>query len=174
MQAVVSIGSNLGDREAAIRFAVERIATFVDHLTISPIVETAPEGPGVDSQPLYLNAVLTGETTLGARPLLDRLLAIERAFGRERPAPLAPRTLDLDLILLGNAIVDEPGVQVPHPRFRERFFVLGPLVEVAPELRDPVTGLRVRELLRALLRDERHQRKAGRAGCAKRSRRGSA
>jgi 2-amino-4-hydroxy-6-hydroxymethyldihydropteridine diphosphokinase len=155
VQAVVSIGSNLGDREAAIRFAVDRIATFLDHLTLSPIVETEPEGPGLESQPLYLNAVLTGETTLGARDLLERLLDIEQAFGRERPAPMAPRTLDLDLILLGDAIVDEPGVQVPHPRFRERFFVLGPLVEIAPNLRDPVSGLRIRELLRALLRDDR-------------------
>ena len=86
--------------------------------------------------------------------LLDELLAIERDFGRERPRPGAARTLDLDLILLGDDVIDEPGLQVPHPRFRTRFFVLGPLVEVAADLMDPVTGLRVSELLQRLLRDE--------------------
>ncbi|MGH9372771.1 MAG: 2-amino-4-hydroxy-6-hydroxymethyldihydropteridine diphosphokinase, partial [Vicinamibacterales bacterium] len=80
--------------------------------------------------------------------------AIEAEFGRTRPAPGAPRTLDLDLVLLGDAIVDDPGLQVPHPRFRERFFVLGPLAELEPDIVDPVTGLRISELLRALLRDE--------------------
>ena len=89
-----------------------------------------------------------------ARELLDELLAIEREFGRERPYPGAPRTLDLDLVLLGDAVIDEPGLQVPHPRFRDRFFVLGPMAEIAPELEDPVTGLRVAELLRDLLRNE--------------------
>lgn len=153
MKAIVSIGSNLGDRAAAVRFAVERIATFVDDLTLSPIIETEPEGAGLEHQPPYLNAVAAGETSLGARELLERLLAIEREFGRSRPAPKAPRTLDLDLVLLGDSILDEPGLQVPHPRFRERFFVLGPLAEIAPEMRDPVSGRRVAELLRALLRD---------------------
>jgi 2-amino-4-hydroxy-6-hydroxymethyldihydropteridine diphosphokinase len=153
MKAVVSIGSNLGDRAAAVRFAVDRLRAFLEDLTISPVVETEPEGPGLQEQPPYLNAVVTGETALGAREVLDRLLAVEREFGRSRPAPKAPRTLDLDLILLGDTILDEPGLTVPHPRFRERFFVLGPLVEIAPDLRDPVSGLRIGELLRALLRD---------------------
>ena len=76
------------------------------------------------------------------------------AFGRERPFPDAPRTLDLDLILLGASVLDNPGLHVPHPRFRERFFVLGPLAEVAPDMIDPVTGLRAWELLRKLLADE--------------------
>ncbi|HET7220196.1 MAG TPA: 2-amino-4-hydroxy-6-hydroxymethyldihydropteridine diphosphokinase, partial [Vicinamibacterales bacterium] len=79
----------------------------------------------------------------------------ERDYGRERPFPGAPRTLDLDLILLGDDIIDEPGLHVPHPRFRDRFFVLGPLAEIAPDLVDPVTGLRVGELLVRLLRDDR-------------------
>jgi 2-amino-4-hydroxy-6-hydroxymethyldihydropteridine diphosphokinase len=98
--------------------------------------------------------VIVGGTALTARALLDELLAIERAFGRDRPYEGAPRTLDLDLVLLGDEIVDEPGLHVPHPRFRERFFVLGPLAQLAPEVRDPVTGLRVCELLRKLLRDQ--------------------
>jgi 2-amino-4-hydroxy-6-hydroxymethyldihydropteridine diphosphokinase len=98
--------------------------------------------------------VAVGDTTLGARELLDALLAIERDYGRERPFPGAPRTLDLDLILLGDVIERLPGLELPHPRFRERFFVLGPLAEVAPDFVDPLSGLRATELLRNLLRDE--------------------
>lgn len=103
---------------------------------------------------MYLNAVAVGETILDPRELLRALLRIEEAYGRERPFPGAPRTLDLDLILLGDVLMDAPGLQVPHPRFRERFFVLGPLAEVAPEQVDPLTGFKVWELLRNLLRDE--------------------
>jgi len=91
-----------------------------------------------------------GETSLSARELLDLLLATEQALGRERPFPGAPRTLDLDLILYGQAVLDEPGLIVPHPRFRERRFVLEPLAEVAAGWRDPVTGKTVEELMRAL------------------------
>lgn len=154
MRAAIAIGSNLGDREAAIRFAVDRIAAFTSHLTLSDIVETEPEGVGQDRQPLYLNAVLTADTSLGARALLERLLEIEREFGRSRPAPRAARTLDLDLVLFGDEVLDEPGLQVPHPGFRERAFVLGPLAAIAPEMRDPVTGLEIRELLGNLLSRE--------------------
>jgi 2-amino-4-hydroxy-6-hydroxymethyldihydropteridine diphosphokinase len=154
MKAAVAVGSNLGDRRAAIQFAADRLSHFIDNLTVSSIIETFPEGEGLEDQPLYLNAVAVGETTLDARALLDRLLAVEAEYGRTRPSPGAPRTLDLDLILLGDAVVDEPGLHVPHPRFRNRFFVLGPLAEVAPDLQDPVTGQRVADLLRALLRDE--------------------
>jgi 2-amino-4-hydroxy-6-hydroxymethyldihydropteridine diphosphokinase len=153
----IAIGSNLGDRRAAIAFALDRLSHLFSDLSFSDIIETDPESPEgdiVEDQPLYLNAVVTGTTTLGARDVLDALLGIERDFGRVRPFPGAPRTLDLDLVLLGDEVVDEPGLRVPHPRFRERFFVLGPLAEIAADLRDPVTGLRVGELLRRLLRDE--------------------
>jgi 2-amino-4-hydroxy-6-hydroxymethyldihydropteridine diphosphokinase len=152
----IAIGSNLGDRRAAMTFAVSRLSRILSHLTCSGVVETHPEGPEgqpLDGEPLFLNAVVTGETPLSARELLDELLAVEREFGRERPYPGAARTLDLDLILYADQVIDEPGLQVPHPRFRTRFFVLGPLAEIAPDLVDPVTGLRVGELLRRLLRD---------------------
>jgi 2-amino-4-hydroxy-6-hydroxymethyldihydropteridine diphosphokinase len=89
-------------------------------------------------------------TSLTARDLLGRLLAIEVNLGRARPYPGAARTLDLDLILYGSAIIDEPGLVVPHPRFRERLFVLEPLAEVAPDWMDPVTGKTVGELLRKI------------------------
>ena len=150
----IALGSNLGDRRAAIQFAADRLAPHLAGLTLSDLIETEPEGEGLESQPLYLNAVLVGETVLTSRQLLDRLLEIEGECGRTRPIRNAPRTLDLDLILFGDQMLMEPGLEVPHPRFRERFFVLGPLAEIAPDMRDPVTGLRVAELLRTLLRDE--------------------
>jgi 2-amino-4-hydroxy-6-hydroxymethyldihydropteridine diphosphokinase len=153
-RAAIAIGSNLGDRYAAIAFATEQLATFISGLTLSGPIETEPAGEGLQDQPLYLNAVAVGETALGPRELLDALLAVENAYGRERPFPGAPRTLDLDLILLGDTLEVATGLQVPHPRFRERFFVLGPLAEVAPEMVDPLTGLKAWELLRNLLRDE--------------------
>lgn len=153
-RVAVALGSNIGDRRAAIVFAAERLAPFVTNLQLSDLIETEPDGEGLQDQPLYLNAVLIGETSLTARALLDEMLGIERAFGRDRPFPAAPRTLDLDLILLGDEVIHEPGLEVPHPRFRERFFVLGPLAEIAADMVDPVTGLRVGELLRNLLRDE--------------------
>lgn len=154
----IAIGSNVGDRRAALQFAIDRLSSLLTGLTASAIVETDPEGVDGDvlpGQPVYLNAVVAGATTLDARTLLEALLGIERDYGRERPFPAAPRTLDLDLVLLGNEVIDEPGLQVPHPRFRDRFFVLGPLAEVAADMVDPVTGLRVGELLVRLLRDER-------------------
>jgi 2-amino-4-hydroxy-6-hydroxymethyldihydropteridine diphosphokinase len=154
VRAAIAIGSNLGDRRAAIAFAIERLSTILSTPVLSDIIETDPVGEGLEDQPLYLNAVMVGDTALTPRQLLDALLQIETDYGRVRPFPGAARTLDLDLVLLGDTVVTEPGLEVPHSRFRERFFVLGPLAEVAPDMRDPLTGLKVTELLRALLRDE--------------------
>jgi 2-amino-4-hydroxy-6-hydroxymethyldihydropteridine diphosphokinase len=137
-------------------FAMDRLSRLLSDISCSDIIETDPEGPDGEllaGEPLFFNAVVTGATSLDARQLLDELLAVEREFGRERPYAGAARTLDLDLILHGDHVIDEPGLQVPHPRFRTRFFVRGPLAEIAPDLVDPVTGLRVGELLRRLLRD---------------------
>ena len=153
-RVAIALGANLGDRRAAFDFALQRLSTVLSNLLVSDFIETEPEGIGVQDQPLYLNAVAIGDTSLTTRELLDALLAIERAFGRERPFPGAARTLDLDLILVGEQVVDSTDLVVPHPRFRERFFVLGPLAEIAPELVDPVSGLKVWELLRNLLKDE--------------------
>lgn len=146
-KAAIAIGSNLGDRHAAIAFAARHLSALLDDFTLSGIIETRPVGEGTDDQPLYLNAVATGETGLTARELLDVLLGIERAFGRARPHRNAARTLDLDLILLGDQVVVDHDLEVPHPRFRERFFVLGPLAEIAPGMVEPVSGATVSELL---------------------------
>jgi 2-amino-4-hydroxy-6-hydroxymethyldihydropteridine diphosphokinase len=150
----IALGSNLGDRENALQFAISRLTHLIPHLVVSQFIETDPEGEGLQEQPRYLNAIIVGETDLSARAILNQLLAIERAFGRERPYPNAPRTLDLDLILLGNVIEDSSDLQVPHPRFRERLFVLAPLAEIAPEMIDPVTGLTAAELQEKLRRRE--------------------
>ena len=147
--AAVAIGSNLGDRAAHIAFALERLARILRDLRCSASIETEPEGmPG--SQGRVLNAAAVGMAEGSSRDLLTALLGIERERGRERPFPGAPRTLDLDLILFGGQSVNEEGLAVPHPRFRERGFVLAPLAEIAPTLRDPVTGLTVGQLLRDL------------------------
>jgi len=111
----------------------------------------ATEPVGVDGpQPMFLNAAAVGESTLSAPAILDVLLAVEAGFGRERPQPRAPRTLDLDLIFYGLEIIDTPGLTVPHPRFRERRFILEPLAEIAADWVDPVTGKTVGVLLREL------------------------
>ena len=145
----VGLGSNLGDRRAHLDYAVSQLGSHVSNLRVSRYVETEPlDVPG--PQPLFLNAAAVGETTASARGLLETLLSIERERRRERPFPGAARTLDLDLVLFGDLVLDEPGLIVPHPRFRERRFVLEPLAEVAPDLVDPVTGATVAALLKGL------------------------
>jgi 2-amino-4-hydroxy-6-hydroxymethyldihydropteridine diphosphokinase len=144
MLVAIALGSNLGDRAANLDYAVMRLSRILSSIKTSRWHETEPVGVG--PQPQFLNGALVGDTTLSARELLDQLLAIERERGRERPFPGAPRTLDLDLILYGNQVMDEPGLVVPHPRFRERRFVLEPLAEIAPDLVDPLTGKTVQAL----------------------------
>ena len=142
----IALGSNLGDREANLAFGLSALPGFITNLRKSTWHQTDPVGVP-SAQPRYLNGVVVGKTDLSARELLARLLAIEDAAGRTRPEPLAPRTLDLDLILFGDKKIEEPGLLVPHPRFRERLFVLEPLAEVAPDWVDPVTGQSVSALL---------------------------
>jgi 2-amino-4-hydroxy-6-hydroxymethyldihydropteridine diphosphokinase len=144
----IALGSNLGDRERTIRAAANRLEALLSNLRLSSLIETDPVGEGLEHDPPYINAVAVGTSSASPRELLDALLAIEQSFGRTRPSKGAPRTLDLDLILAGDNIVNEPGLEVPHPRFRERRFVLEPLAAIAPDLRDPVTGKTIRELLR--------------------------
>lgn len=148
VRVAVALGSNLGDRERALTGAIAALGAVVGSIRTSRFYETPPIG--VSPQPDFLNGALVGTTRGSARDLLDTLLAIEARFGRQRPHPGAPRTLDLDLIFYGSRVIDEPGLVVPHPRFRERRFVLEPLADIAPEWIDPVTHLSVAQLLARL------------------------
>jgi 2-amino-4-hydroxy-6-hydroxymethyldihydropteridine diphosphokinase len=148
-RVAVALGSNLGDRRAHLDHAVAALQRLLSNFSVSLYYDTAPVGV-TGPHPVYLNAVAVGETALPARALLDALLAIEETRNRTRPHANAPRTLDLDLILFGETVIDEPGLIVPHPRFRGRRFVLEPLAQIAPDLRDPVSGKTVGELLAAL------------------------
>jgi 2-amino-4-hydroxy-6-hydroxymethyldihydropteridine diphosphokinase len=145
----IALGSNLGDRDALLDEAEERLSVLLSGAVASGRYETTPVG-GPPDAPLYLNEVVVGSTMLSPQALLDTLLAIERDCGRERPLKDAPRTLDLDLILYGDFVIDEPGLTVPHPRFRDRAFVLDPLSEIAGDWVDPVSGLTMAELRRRL------------------------
>ena len=147
--AAIGLGSNLGDRRGHLDYAAIRLADFLSDLRVSSYLETEPVGVA-GAQPLFLNAAAVGRTSLTPQELLRALLLIERERGRARPFPRAPRTVDLDLVLFGEDVIDEPGLIVPHPRFRERRFVLEPLAEIAPDLIDPVTKKTVRELLAAV------------------------
>jgi 2-amino-4-hydroxy-6-hydroxymethyldihydropteridine diphosphokinase len=146
--AYVALGSNLGDRAAHLCLALRELDATpgVRVRAVSAVSETAPVGG--PPQGAYLNAVARVETSGTARALLDRCLEIEARAGRVRRGGRAePRTLDLDLLLFGSERLDEPGLVVPHPRLHERAFVLAPLCELAPELRHPVLGARMADLL---------------------------
>jgi 2-amino-4-hydroxy-6-hydroxymethyldihydropteridine diphosphokinase len=132
MRAYIGLGSNLGERGQTLRAALNRLTANpkVEVVAVSSFHETDPVGP-VRDQPRFLNAAAELETTLGPRRLLDLLLQVETELGRTRDGPAGgPRTLDLDLLLYGDEQIDEPGLQVPHPRLHERAFVLEPLEEL--------------------------------------------
>ena len=150
MRAYVGLGGNIGDRRAHLEQALDLLTREpgIEIVAVSSIRETDPVG--YVEQPRFLNAVAALETELAPRELLERLLAVERVLGRERAGPrFGPRTIDLDLLLYGGEVVEEPGLTVPHPRLAERRFVLEPLVELAPDLVLP-DGRRVGELLSGL------------------------
>lgn len=147
--ALVALGSNLGDRNEHLHFAIEKLKTLprTEFAGVSGFLETEPEG-GPPQRP-FLNGVALLRTRLAPGDLLRRLHEIERMRGRERTLKDGPRTLDLDLIVYGGVICETPDLVLPHPRFRERSFVLEPAAEVAPRLIDPVSGKNL-----AALRDE--------------------
>ncbi len=141
--AVLGLGSNVGDRRAHLRAAAEALRGLGSDLRVSSLFETGAVGPV--PQPPFLNAVVVLDTPLPPRALLERSLAIERERGRVRDVPGGPRPLDIDLIFYGSRIVREPGLTVPHPRWKERAFVCVPMTEVEPNLIDPESGWRVEE-----------------------------
>ena len=155
--AAIAIGSNVGARDAHVAFAFEAIARLPGTQIVArgPVIRTVAVGkPGVDAGGEYLNSCVVVRTSLGARELLAGLHEIERERGRDRAAEerWGPRTLDLDLLVYGDAVIDEPGLTVPHPRLHERRFVLEPLAAIAPEMMVPGRG-RVVELLRVLMHE---------------------
>lgn len=139
MKAYVGLGANLGDPRAALQQALQQIAALpgTQLLRRSSLYRTAPvEAQGPD----FYNAVAELETTLAPAALLQALHGIEQAHGRLRPYRNAPRTLDLDLLFHGDAVVDTPGLHLPHPRLHQRAFVLAPLLELQPDLHHPLLG----------------------------------
>lgn len=146
----LGLGSNLGDREVTIRAALDRLGAHdeIEVVRVSALRVTEPVGYA--DQPRFLNGAAALETTLGPRELLEHMLAVERNLGRVRDGPqFGPRTIDLDLLLYGDEVVDEPGLEIPHPRLTERAFVLEPLAELDPELVIPGRGP-VRDFLAGL------------------------
>jgi 2-amino-4-hydroxy-6-hydroxymethyldihydropteridine diphosphokinase len=148
--AYIGLGSNLGDRDATIRRALELLEADgeIDVAAISSLTETDPVG--YEAQPRFLNGAAALRTDLSPRELLERMFAVERELGRTRSGQrFGPRTIDLDLLLYGQESIDEPGVRIPHPRLHERRFVLEPLAELDGELQVPGQGS-VRALLAGL------------------------
>ena len=144
----LSLGSNIGRREAHLDAAIERLnAPDLRVLRVSPTYETEP----VDytSQPLFLNLVLEAETTLFPMQLLARVGRIERVLGRVRSVPKGPRIIDIDVLLYGQSIIRTAKLELPHPRMAERRFVLAPLADLSPDLRHPATHRTVKEMLDA-------------------------
>lgn len=150
--AIVALGSNIGDRARTLAWAAERVkrtCAIPGSFRASHVYETPPWG--MAAQPEFLNAIVLFMTPIpDPRALLDALLAIERDAGRLRGDRWGPRSLDLDLLDFDRAVVDAPGLTLPHPRIAERAFVLVPLCEIAPGWRHPLTGHTATEMLRTL------------------------
>ena len=152
--AYIGMGGNVpsgaGEPEATLAAAVVRLSALGRVMRRSRLYSTAPVG--LADQPRFVNAAVSLETEISARELLEALLGIEREFGRDRTnaIPNGPRTLDLDILLYGQQVLHEPGIEVPHPRLAERAFVLVPLSEIAPDAVVPGSNRRVKELLKGL------------------------
>ena len=147
-ECLIALGSNLGDREANIAQAIALLNAHpeIHVLASSSQQATAPVG-GPTNQPEFLNAALRIETTLAPRALLDFLMTTESSLGRTRDVHWGPRTIDLDLLLYAEQVIEEPGLRIPHARLHERRFVLAPAAEVAPDMVHPIMHRTIAELL---------------------------
>jgi 2-amino-4-hydroxy-6-hydroxymethyldihydropteridine diphosphokinase len=144
----LALGSNIGERETNLRAAIQSLsAAGIAVLRESPIYETEPVG--YSAQRWFLNMVVEAETALFPMQLLTRTGKIERALGRMRTLPNGPRTIDIDILLYGDAVMRTPRLEIPHPRMHERRFVLAPLADLAPGLRHPLLKKSIRQLLEA-------------------------
>lgn len=149
-RVALGLGSNLGDRLEYLQAAVDTLTETPDivPVAVSPVYEADPVG-GPEGQPSFLNAVLTLDTMLSARTLVERALAVEDAYGRTREERWGPRTLDIDLLAVGSEVIDEPGLTVPHPLLAQRAFVLAPWADIDPDFEVPGVG-RVGDLAAAV------------------------
>jgi 2-amino-4-hydroxy-6-hydroxymethyldihydropteridine diphosphokinase len=146
--AYLSLGSNVGDRVAHLRDAIARLESIGRVVSVSSFYETEPVE--VTDQPWFLNCAVGLETALTAEQLMARLLQIEQKMGRRRIQKKGPRTIDIDILLFDDLILDSPDVTIPHPAMQERRFVLEPLAEIAAEARHPGVKKTIRELLEEL------------------------
>ncbi len=144
----LSLGSNLGDRAANLEEAIKRLRQLGTVIAASSLYETEPVE--VEQQPFFLNCAVAMETELAPEQFLSRVLTLERSMGRKRTQVKGPRTIDIDIVLFGNLVIDKAGLTVPHPAMHTRRFVLEPLVEIAPDGLHPILRRSVRDLLQSL------------------------
>jgi 2-amino-4-hydroxy-6-hydroxymethyldihydropteridine diphosphokinase len=153
VESLIALGSNVGDREGNLRHAIGAIGGFAKVTGISSVYETEPMY--LEDQGWFLNCVMSVETELTPRALLDALQAIEAGMGRERVVKYGPRVVDLDILFYDGEVVSEPGLEIPHPKIPERQFVLAPLEELRPGFVHPVIGKTMSEIGHALKTDKK-------------------
>lgn len=144
----LSLGSNLGDRAGNLRAAIEKLSGFGEVVAVSSFYETEPVE--LTNQPWFVNCAVALETEQVPEAFLGELLALEQSMGRRRTQKKGPRTIDIDILLFGDAIIETAGLSIPHPAMHQRRFVLVPMAEIAPEQRHPILKRSMRELLDAL------------------------